>query len=69
MKKLGTVCERLKGDDSRPMLKSPDPEKRARELLAARERFYLEAAHVCVETDGKTVEEIVEEILQKEETE
>ena len=51
------------------MLKSPDPEKRARELLAARDRFYLEAAHVCVDTDGKTVEEIVEEILQKEETE
>ena len=64
-----TVCERLKGDDSRPMLKSPDPEKRARELLEARDRFYLEAAHVCVDTDGKTVEEIVEEILQKEETE
>ena len=38
-------------------------------MLAARDRFYLEAAHVCVDTDGKTVEEIVEEILQKEETE
>ena len=55
-----TVCERLKGDDTRPMLKGHDPEKRVRELLAAREAAYLDACHFSVDTDGRTQEELAE---------
>ena len=60
-----TVCSRLAGDDSRPMMRGGNPEERARELLDAREEFYEAASHFSVETDGKTVEEIVEEVGRK----
>ena len=62
-----TVCSRLKGDDTRPMMRGDDPEKRARELLAAREAYYVDAAHILVDTDEKTVDELVEEIRRMEE--
>ena len=60
-----TVCSRLAGDDTRPMMRGGNPEERARELLDAREEFYEAASHFSVETDGKTVEEIVEEVGRK----
>lgn len=62
-----TVYSRLKGDDTRPMMRGDDPEKRARELLAAREAYYVDAAHILVDTDEKTVDELVEEIRRMEE--
>ena len=62
-----TVCRRLQGDDTRPMMRSEDPQARARELLALREEHYLAASHFAVDTDEKTVEEIVEEVRRREE--
>lgn len=58
-----TVCRRLKGDTTRPLLRREDPEGEIRRLLAARNPLYEEAAMVTVDVDGKDFEQIMEEIL------
>lgn len=60
-----TVCERLKGDTTRPLLRREDPEGEIRRLLAARNPLYEEAAMVTVDVDGKDYEQIMEEILRQ----
>lgn len=73
LKKLGTVIcldvdpdtvmERIGGYVSdRPMLQGEDVRKGMTELLAVRRPVYLENAHVVVDVNGLTVEEIVEKI-------
>ena len=59
-----TVLERLKEDSSRPLLQVADKEAKIEEMLRVRHPIYLEAADIRVVTDGRTVEEIVEEILR-----
>lgn len=73
LKKLGTVvflrirpetvCRRLKGDNTRPLLQKEDPREEIRRLLAVRNPLYEEAADVTVDVDAKSCEDIVEEIL------
>ena len=43
-----TVLRRLKGDDSRPLLRRPDKESAVRELMSRREPLYKAAASVVV---------------------
>lgn len=58
-----TVMDRIGRDVSdRPMLQGGDVESRIRGLLAMRRPVYLEASHVIVDVNGRSVEEIVEEI-------
>ena len=53
----GTILERTKSEDYRPLLNAPDPLARIRELLAQRQPFYdLVPNHV--RTDGLAVSEI-----------
>jgi shikimate kinase len=47
---------------TRPLLTGPDPLEEARRLLEERARGYA-AAHVGVDTDGRTPKDVVEEIL------
>jgi shikimate dehydrogenase len=58
-----TVYERIKGDTTRPLLRSEDPLARIKELLAGRESIYAEAADLVVDTDDKDVSAIVSEII------
>lgn len=58
-----TVLERLKEDGSRPLLQVADRKARIEEMLQIRHPIYLEAANISIVTDGRTIEEIVEEIL------
>jgi len=55
--------ERVRGDlPSRPLLsRDPDPERKIRELIAARTPAYSQA-HASVDTDGKTPEAVAGEI-------
>ncbi len=62
-----TVYERLKGDDTRPLLRGEDPLGRIRALLSQREALYEAAADVVVDVDGRPMEDILEEILEKHE--
>ena len=58
-----TVYDRLKGDDTRPLLKSDDPLTRIKELQDERGKIYEEAADIIVDTDGKSPEEVANEII------
>lgn len=56
------VFARLKGTSDRPLL-ADFSLARIKDLLAAREAYYQRAAEIAVETTGKSVEEVVREIL------
>ena len=58
-----TIYERVKNDTSRPLLQCDDPLARIRELMAARESMYEEAADVVIDTDTLTVEQVLTEIV------
>lgn len=59
-----TVLKRLAGDTSRPLLRQSDRRKRVEQLLSERTPLYKWAADHIIETDGKTVDEIIDNILQ-----
>ena len=63
-----TTCDRLSGDTTRPLLAGlPDREaklEKIREMLGIREPYYLETAHITVQTDGLTPVEIARKILE-----
>jgi shikimate dehydrogenase len=60
-----TVYERIKDDDSRPLLKSDDPLKRIKELLDVRSEIYEMAADIIVDTDGLTPAQVAERIIKE----
>lgn len=64
--KTGVVelTERLKGDNTRPLLMCGGSENIKR-LYEARKKIYESAADIIVVTDGKNPKEIVEEIAEK----
>ncbi len=57
------VCKRLAGDTTRPLLQCENPRARVEALLAEREAKYMAAADRVLCVDGKSVDEIVTEIL------
>jgi shikimate kinase len=49
-------------DRGRPLLRTADPKARLAALLAERDPWYREVADLIVDTDGRTVRELVHEI-------
>ncbi|MCR5403417.1 MAG: shikimate dehydrogenase [Butyrivibrio sp.] len=60
-----TVYDRTRDDNSRPLLNCADPLSRIKELLEERSVTYESAADIIVESDGRTPQDIVKEILEK----
>lgn len=60
--KKETVLKRLEGDTQRPLLQGDNVEQKMEEMLHFRNPIYEYTAHLKVEVDNKTVEEITEEI-------
>ena len=58
-----TVYERLKEDDTRPLLRCEDPLERITGLLNQRKDIYEAAADIVVDVDGLDMEEVVSGIL------
>jgi shikimate kinase len=62
-----TILARMSADattaDRRPSLTGRDPLDEILELLARRDPIYRELAHLVVDTEGKTPEQLTEEIL------
>lgn len=58
-----TVYERIKGDDSRPLLRTEDPLAKIRQLQEERAGRYEDAADIVVDTDGKDPEAVASEII------
>lgn len=58
------IWERVKNQTHRPLLHDPDPQKRIRDLLAAREPFYKQA-DVLVNTDIRAVREVAQQVVHQ----
>ena len=58
-----TLLQRISGDSNRPLMKTDDPEKRIRELLAEREPVYRDAG-VGIMIDGHTVAQVAEHVIR-----
>ncbi len=58
------IWERVKNQSHRPLLHDPDPQKKIRDLLAAREPFYKQA-DVLVNTDIRSVREVAQHVVHQ----
>lgn len=61
---IGELFERVKLSTHRPLLNLADPKDKIRELLCRRERYYKMADYE-INTSGKDISQIVEEIIDK----
>ena len=59
-----TVYERVKDDESRPLLQADDVLGRIRELQEKRRDIYTEAADIEIDTDDKSLSEVADEIIE-----
>jgi len=58
------IWERVRNQSHRPLLHDPDPQKKIRELLAAREPFYRQA-DVLLNTELRSVREVAQQIVHQ----
>lgn len=58
------IWERVKNQSHRPLLQGPEPQKKIRELLAAREQFYRQA-DVLINTDIRSVREVAQQVAHQ----
>ena len=56
------IWERVKNQSHRPLLHDPDPQKKIRELLAAREPFYKQA-DVLLNTELRSLREVAQQVI------
>ena len=64
--KVDTLLKRLQADKERPLLQNAtDLRKRLEGLLSERTEHYEKAADLIVDVDGKTPQEIVDEIIER----
>ena len=60
---IGTLISHLEGEaEGRPMLKGESLCSRIEELMGLRSATYEKAAHIIIDTDGKSIEAIASEI-------
>lgn len=59
-----TTLNRLQGDMTRPLLQGEDLEKKIERMLEIRTPVYEKSAHKIVATDGRSVSEIAELIME-----
>lgn len=62
--KAETIFNRLKQDDSRPLLQNDNSIAKIQELIDKRKNFYKLAKYE-IKTDEKTIKQIVKEIMEK----
>lgn len=53
------------GQETRPVIDKEDPKAEIEKVLSFREPFYEAAAEIIIETTGKNIEDIINEIIQK----
>jgi shikimate kinase len=58
------IWERVRNQSHRPLLQDADPQKKIRELLAAREPFYRQA-DVLLNTELRSVREVAQQIVHQ----
>ncbi len=60
-----TILERVKEDENRPVLRGRKNVEAIAELMGVRKEKYEAAADIVIATDGKTIRQICDEIIQK----
>ena len=60
----GKIWERVKNQTHRPLLHDPDPQKKIRELLAAREPFY-KRADILLNTELRSLREVAQQVVHQ----
>ncbi len=60
-----TIIERLKDDESRPLLKTPDRRKKIDEILSERNPIYEAAADFEIETSDISADEVARQIIKE----
>lgn len=60
-----TILKRLSGDTTRPLLMGEDKERRVRELMEYREPIYTRGCHLPIDTDGKSLLELTDDIVKR----
>src|ERR1017187_2159836 len=58
------IWERVRNQTHRPLLHDPDPQKKIRDLLAAREQFYKQAG-VLLNTDIRSAREVAQQVVHQ----
>ena len=58
------IWERVKTQSHRPLLHDPDPQKKIRELLAAREPFYKQA-DILLNTELRSLREVAQQVIHQ----
>ena len=58
------ILERIRHETHRPLLQTPDPLAKIRELLDSRAKFYAQADAV-IDTSGKSVEDVIAAIKER----
>ncbi len=58
-----TLLRRLRSENQRPLLKADDRLVRIEDLLAQREKVYRQA-HISIDTEHLSVDEVVERIIK-----
>ena len=58
------IWERVKNQTHRPLLHGPEPQKKIRDLLAAREQYYRQA-DVLINTDIRSVREVAQQVVHQ----
>jgi len=57
--------QRTRRDQNRPLLQTADPEKKLRELFETRDPIYRQLAAVIINTDGRSIHSVSQEITRK----
>lgn len=60
-----TILERVKDDDARPLLKGNKTVEFIQNMMDKRRTQYEQAADIIIHTDGKSVENICDEIIKE----
>lgn len=59
-----TTLARLQNDRTRPLLAGEDAEQKVERMLQIRTPIYENAAHLIIETDDKSIDELVRSIME-----
>ncbi len=58
------IYERIKHETHRPLLQTPDPKAKIKELLDSRAKFYAQA-DVIIDTSEKSVDDVITAIKER----
>ena len=59
----GYLWQRVRHDRNRPLLATPDPQKRLEDLYAERDPLYRETADIVLDTGKQSVQSLVKDLL------